>query len=174
MRALKTLAVIAAAMVCVAASARAQSADSLAPGSRVRVGLNGQLRDVGTLVRSSSNSIDYVPEGEKAVVALKSDEIGSLEVSRGKHGHAGMGALIGAGAGLALGVAFVAAIESDPWFDLEAGEAAGAIIVTTMGGTLLGTAIGAAIRTESWDEVGLSERRAGMRVDLAVTVPIGR
>lgn len=144
----------------------------LQPGARVRVQLDDRAGpSPATLVRASDSEIVYQTQAG-AINTVPASALHSLEVSGGKRGHAGTGALIGSIAGLALGIAAVVQAEGDPWFDPTAGEAAAAILVTTGVGALSGTLVGAMIRTEQWTEVGPSSGASAIRSGPALQVGV--
>ena len=148
----------------------------LQPGVRVRVQMAEQgSPSLATLVRASDSEIAYQTQSG-AINTVPASALHSLEVSGGKRGHAGTGALIGGIAGLALGIAAVVDAQGDPWFEPTGGEAAAAILVTTGVGALSGTLVGAMIRTEQWTEVGpssgLSAIRSGPTLQVGVAFPL--
>jgi hypothetical protein len=104
---------------------------------------------------------------EEVSVPLQS--LRTLEVSQGKKSNVGkgawVGALVGAGFGLALGVAVMA--EDDSY----AGYGAGAIPLGMLGGAFWGTAIGVVIGAltpgERWAEVPLESIRMGPAAAMA-------
>jgi len=66
------------------------------PGERTRI--------LGTLMRPVSDSVVVYDEESGGTVALALDAVQRLEVSRGRHGHSGRGALVGLGVGLSGGL----------------------------------------------------------------------
>jgi uncharacterized membrane protein len=109
---------------------------------------------------------------------VKPDAITALDVSGGRHGNSGKGALIGAGVGAAFGLFAVAAMSSDEFLSPTAGEAAAAIVVSTAGGAVLGLAIGAAIRSEEWTAIpspwSAAAQAPNRSVNISFVFPIGR
>jgi hypothetical protein len=74
-----------------------------------------------------------------------------IEVSTGRHSHAGRGALVGSGVGGALGLLFV--MSSDGGYYYTDGEkVAGAIGLTAMAAGV-GALIGGLTHSEQWQEV---------------------
>ena len=169
-------AIVMVAVILMAAPETHAADYRLQPGARVRVQLAEQSSpSLATLVRASDSEIVYQTDGGD-IDTVPMNALQSIEVSGGKRGHAGTGALIGGIAGLALGIAAVVDAQGDPWFEPTGGEAAAAILVTTGVGALTGTLVGAMIRTEQWTEVGpsdgLSVIRTGPTLQVGLAFPL--
>jgi hypothetical protein len=172
--------VAAAAVSCVAFNvAIAQRAADVEKGVHVRITELHGKRFSGSLVSSTSDSVTVITDGAGMVRSMPSPEIGSFEVSTGRH--RGQGALIkgaiGLGIGLASGALLAAASFSEPKakqctsdpsdiFGLGCalsnacfaictrGEAAAAGgILGGASGLVIGTIVGAVQGRESWTVV---------------------
>jgi hypothetical protein len=126
-------------------------------GARVRVTTDslGQQRLVGTLLSADSDSLRLRSARDHQPVAVSTASVVRLEQSHGRRtrsGHgAAVGALVGGGAGLLLGL--IASGENDSWFEIGPGEIAAASVFLAAGGALIGVLIGAASHTERWEPV---------------------
>jgi len=106
--------------------------------------------------------------------------IDRLEISQGKKSNVGKGALIGAlaGAGFGLAVGIGAAAEDDGWFDYGAEVIPLAMLGGAFWGTAFGLVIGALTPGEKWAEIPLDAIRTrspsvtGGVVGLRVTVAL--
>lgn len=124
---------------------------------RVRVstalGSGEQARYVGLVVAQESDTL-RVHTGN-GTQAISWNAIRHLELSRGRRGHGRLGALIGAGVGVAFGLATVG---SD---DGQGSTGAGVVIIPLGAGLYggLGALIGSLIRKERWKEVAVEQFR---------------
>jgi hypothetical protein len=117
--------------------------------------------------------------GHSQVVTVPRAAITSLQV-RQSHTHAGKGALIGAGVGLAAGVGLIVAIESGSCGGEDRAFCsfldAAATVTSTAGGALVGAVAGAMTHTDRWERVDprrlsvtvMPDPRGGVRGRLAV------
>jgi hypothetical protein len=134
----------------------AAQADS---GSRVRVttSAGAQRRWVGTLVQVDTDSIRLTSARDRKIVSLPTASVVRVERSVDRRTNAGGGALIGAlvggGAGLVLGI--LASSEEDSWYEVGAGDvlAATAFLAAIGGG--VGALIGAVSHKERWEPTPL-------------------
>jgi len=144
------------ALVCgLASTLAAQNPHPLRVGDRVRLSVvpvagptaeaSGPKRLVGSLMRLTADSAAVYDDERAETVAVALDAVRGIEISHGRHGHGGRGALIGLAAGLAGGVA------SESSGGDYKGLAVGAL---GLGGALVGTGVGALvgslIRSERW------------------------
>lgn len=144
-------AVLAAGMqATIAGSMQGQEPTTSFPGARVRV----TLRDrpdrwlIGTVVGQSGDSLRLDERDSHAMLAVPTERLAALQVSRGRHSHAALGALIGLAAGVAFGLIATAA---DPAIDTDArGYALVAGIFGGMGAGA-GALVGWAVRCETWE-----------------------
>lgn len=137
-------------LATVAQIVAAQEALPLEAGQRVRLTLDpGRSRLVGTLLAHDADSIRVQLQPDSTALVLARARVTSVDVSRGRHGHAGTGALVGLVVGGVLGAAAGADCEGD---FLCPGPGAGAALV---GGTglVIGALIGVLDRTERWERV---------------------
>jgi len=142
------------ATACVAlgmlvAPARAEDAQTLVIGDRVRVtdASTSANRIEGTLVDADANRLSVVQNGTRVVV-LRS-QVSKLEVLRGRKPHAGTGALIGIGWGVGAALVLsnpVASGQHGQTTKLDGGAVVGGVAV----GVLMGAGIGALIHTDRW------------------------
>lgn len=159
---------LALVVACTGAALGAQTTIPLDQGARVRIGSSVTPRPLvgrfdmilgDTLYLQTSESIQRIPLAT----------VTSLEVRRGSHGHALQGALIGAGALGAVGLAD-GDDPPDQWFGMSAGQkgAIGAVL-----GAALGGLVGALSRSDSWETVSLDRVRvapvSARRVAIAVS-----
>jgi len=125
---------------------------------------------VGQAAAATSDSVYLVPSRTRDTLGFARNDLRRIEVSKGVHSRAGVGALIGAGVLGAAGIALTTSEECEgycpsPGTGFAVGAAAGAG---------LGAIIGALIRQEQWQETALkvSVSRKGRRgVGVGVTVP---
>jgi hypothetical protein len=153
-------------MASVSSSLAAQTIPSqtLARGTRIRVRLNASPTKelVGTVIMWRNDSLAWLPQG---VSGVPLGAISTLEVSQGRHSHAGKGALTG---GAIVGfLSFVAAASNTGGtnrLDDFTGKLTGAQVVwLTAGGTVVGAGVGALIglmsHSENWVGVPLESVR---------------
>jgi hypothetical protein len=128
-------------------------------GVRVRITTNvrSQWPVVGTLVSAGTDSLRVVASTSRKLVSIPTASVLRFERSRDRRTNAGggavLGAAIGGGAGLLLGV--LASSEDGGFYEVGAGEVAVATLVLATVGTGLGALIGAASHREQWEEVAL-------------------
>jgi hypothetical protein len=131
------------------------TSDSVVPGDRIRVGGDvpgGTL--IGTFVRSTQDSVwvQRLDRPDTVSVALGSGT--RLERSLGRRSRAGMGALIGAGVGAALTVAFLSGFCGGDTL-CNGDEQVIAVVVFGLPPVAIGAGIGALIRVEHWAPITL-------------------
>jgi hypothetical protein len=110
----------------------------------------------GNVAAADSDTLTVRLLGHSQIVTVPRAAITSLRVRQSRT-HAGKGALIGAGVGLAAGLGLVIAIESGScggedralcsFFDVAS------TVVTTAGGTLIGAVAGGMTHTDRWERV---------------------
>lgn len=134
--------------------------------SRIRVTTHSApgLESVGTFDSWDGSSLE-LSGANLAPQTIPLSDLAKLEISRGKKGHWGKGALIGTGLGLVAGIiaARIDQVEIDDsnWLfagseeQLEPISDAAIVFVSTVTGAALGGIIGALIKTERWEEVPL-------------------
>jgi hypothetical protein len=152
---------------------RAQAPDALARGTIIRVSrvcpgpLPGASRQTGcppergVLVGSDSAGLTWRSGGSSVVRVTPWSQVGSVEVSRGKGGHAGTGAaagaIVGAIPGALSGMAFAGLCEcSHP--NYAGGALIGGLIFAGPG-ALVGAIVGQLVRTERWGAVPVDRLR---------------
>lgn len=130
-------------------------------GSRIRVTTARHAR-VGTLVSLGSDSLRYTRSRDTAVTAIPVAAVVRLERSAGKRPATGrgakIGALVGAGFGLFLGIA--ASADNSGWWEVGAEDIAAAAAIVGVAGAGVGALIGAASKQDRWEPVPLSPRAA--------------
>ena len=164
---------IAAVLVGVLVFPPLASAQTLAPGTRVRFSHPGEGRRTGAVIALAADTLEVRIDGRAEAARLPIDQISRLEVSRGMQRQplrrAGIGFVVGA----AIGAIGVAAEESgchrETEFCLGAGGGAlvGGIFYGAVGG-VLGLAAGV-IPSEKWERVPIEPRRVSL-----VAAPSGR
>jgi len=168
---------------------------TLEVGDRVRV-VDSTRVVVGTVSWLDSESVRVEGESaeDSAEFSWALSEVETLEISQGESGRAGVGALIGFGAGFALGVAvgsddpppcppppdycdnpFCGSCDSAVSFSpVEAGAVLGLV------GAGIGAVIGVFAKTEKWEPVELSAAKPIVaihpsgRFDMGFTIPVRR
>ncbi|BAH40429.1 hypothetical protein GAU_3387 [Gemmatimonas aurantiaca T-27] len=139
----------------------AQSADSLAPGAKLRlteVSAYQPIRHVGRLVAISRDSI-WLARGSRdgspdPVSAFFIPSVSRVEISRGQYRRAGEGLGFGVGIGASLGAVVGG----------SAGDGTSAITFGILGagvGLVLGTIVGSFLTTEEWKTVPSSRWHPG-------------
>ena len=133
-------------------------------GSRVRVTTNVglQRRWTGALISAGADSVRLTSSRDGRVVSFPTATVMRLEQSHDRRTNAGggavIGALIGGGTGLVLGL--LASSEDDSWFEVGPGEiAAASLTLAAMGGGL-GAIIGAVSHRERWEPMPIPGRPA--------------
>jgi hypothetical protein len=131
------------------------------PGSRLRLTAPSESTKpiVGTLVEVTDREI-VLSLAESARKAIARTDVTRLERSEGRKRHAGKGALIGAGIGVATLVAMAAFDDSEEG-STEEGLAFAAIFGAV--GAAGGAVVGALITTERWSEVPAHDLRVSIR-----------
>jgi len=143
------------------ARAKAQDRPVLEPGVRVRVATAPQASRpdwiVGTVIAVTGDRLAIRPQPDSgAVIDIARNTVTRLELSRGQHSKAltglGLGFLVGAGAGAAIGSAALG--EGRDLAPVDAaliGAVPGAVV-----GALIGLAIGSGSKSERWQEIPLT------------------
>lgn len=152
---------------------QAQVPDSLARGTIIRVSRDcgsasadrkqtGCRPERGALVQADSAGLTWRPGGSSVAQLTRWSQIGDVEISRGKRGHAGTGALAGAIAaavpGALSGMAF-AEITCECSHPNYAGGALFGALIFAGPGALAGAIIGQLVRTERWEAVPVDRLR---------------
>jgi hypothetical protein len=128
-------------------------------GSRVRVTTNvrSQRPLVGTLISVDTDSFRLMASTSRKLVAIPTASIVRLERSRNRRTNAGggavLGAAIGGGTGLLLGL--LASTEKDSFYEVDGGDVVVAALVLAVAGAGVGALIGAVSHREQWEEVPL-------------------
>jgi len=163
----------AAAAIALALSSTGAAEDAVTPlrsGDRIRYRLSeGDPLITARLIETLAGSLLVETEDGRGI-RLDVSSLRRLDVARGKRSHARLGAILGGGAGAAVGgfFGFAAASldEIEGSHPLE-GALLGAAIVGG-GGALVGAAIGSAFRTDRW------QRLRDQKVQLALAPAPGR
>jgi len=140
----------AGAQTAIPGNAQGQEPTTSFAGARVRLALRDRPDPwlIGTVVGHTGDSLRLDERDSHAMLAVPTERLAALQVSRGRHSHAGLGALIGLAAGAAFGIMATAAT---PAIDTDArGYALVAGIFGGMGAGA-GALIGWAIRSETWE-----------------------
>jgi len=140
----------AGAQIAIPGNAQGQEPTSAFPGARVRLALRDRPDRwlIGTVVGQSGDSLRLVERDSYTMLAVPTERLVALQVSRGRHSHTGLGALIGLAAGAAFGIIATAA---DPAIDTDA---RGYILVAGVFGAMgagAGALVGLAIKSETWE-----------------------
>ncbi len=158
---MRSLTLVAAALLLTTSSPLAAQEAPVEPGARVRV----TAPDLG--INKYTGMLEGV-EGDTLVVdtlRLPLASVTRLEVHSGQKSRAGRGALIGAAAGVVSG-AIIGAVACSGSCLGEAGSrpavgAALGAIALVLPGLLVGTVAGALIKTDRWEDVPLKRIRVG-------------
>jgi hypothetical protein len=163
--------------------AQSPASSPLTPGVRVRVTVReagGTSRTHVGPLRTFDGEALTLTAGDSAQhsVSLARPSITRVEVSRGRRGNAGRGALLGA----VLGLAVVALSESGCEGECEPRDNYGLLVAgATVGGAAVGAGIGSLMRSERWESLPWAAgppRRASVPVvgplSLAIESPGGR
>lgn len=165
--------VIAGVTICIAAAAAdvaAQDTTSLGPlGIRLRLS-NRALTTThyGSLARLGPDTIFLIDDETRSMAATPLSSVGRFEISRGRHGRAGRGALIGFIAGTTLGAGLTLLGCGADKCESSGGDWAGFFALTMgvaggLAGTGVGAIIGSFIKTERWEEIPLARLRTTSR-----------
>jgi len=109
-------------------------------------------------------------EGRWVTGLLATASLAHLQVRTGRRGNASQGALIGAGAGLAIGLLCAASINEDEWLQPTP---EGCVASGILSGAGFGLLIGALVRSDVWSPVVLP-KRPGEPLPQAPPVTAGR
>lgn len=158
-----------AVLVSAPLAAEQESAQLLEPGARVRLTsclgpVISTCRWSGTVSSWNRDSVLVRPEGREATVGLPAASLTRIELSRGRGGHAGMGAVIGAVPGLLFLASSAVSWPEDFDPPLTPDPCAKACALTTsfgigVFGGALGAFIGSAVKTERWETLQLPSPR---------------
>ena len=132
-------------------------------GARVRVTAHSiPGRRIGSLVSLDGDSLRYTRWDTSSVVAVPLESVARLERSIGRRSNTGrgatLGALIGGGFGLFLGIA--ASTDNSGWWEVGPEEIAAATAVAGVAGAGLGAVIGSLSKRDRWEPVTLTPRVA--------------
>jgi hypothetical protein len=152
---------IAAVLLLVLPVAQPQAGSPLTPGARVRVTVReaggGARTHVGPLRTFDGATLTLSTADAANPVSLARSSISRIEVSRGRHGNAGRGALIGA----VLGLAVVALSESACEGECEPRDNYGLLVAgATVGGAVVGAGVGTLMKSERWESLPWAVGRA--------------
>jgi hypothetical protein len=143
---------LAAAIVLGAMAASAAAAEpTVTIGARARVTAPSVSAGCveGTLAAVDSETLTIVSEDDDRRVEVPRSRITKLEVVKGKKSRWAIGALVGAGAGVLLGVVASNPPSSADQFQIDGGAVAVCGAVGAAGGAL----VGAVLRTDRWTSV---------------------
>ena len=146
---------------------RAQRADELPPGTRIRVTAPRSSLDpyVGSLVRFSNESVTLDVEAGMPALTVPLTRVRRIEVSEGERSKVVTGAAIGFGLGATASLLFLAGFCSSSDTICGGDEWLTAFAVIALPPTLVGAGIGLLIRTERWREVQLAPGAAAHRLN---------
>jgi hypothetical protein len=142
-------------------------------GARVRMvtSQSPQRTTVGILISADADSVRLRSSTDRKIVSVPTGSISRFERSHGRHSNAGrgatIGALVGAGTGMLLGI--LAATEDDSWYDVGVAEVMGASAILAFGGACIGAVIGSASHRDDWRpepiprRSGYGRQRGGIR-----------
>jgi len=154
---------IAALLVVLSILPRLASAQTLAPGTRVRFSHPGEGTRTGAVVALTPDTLSILIPGRAEPARVPLDQLTRLEVSRGMQRQplrrAGIGFLVGAGVG-AIGVAAIEAgcdSSREICFGAGGGALIGGIFYGAVGG-VIGLVAGV-IPSEKWERVTREPRR---------------
>jgi hypothetical protein len=136
---------------------RALADDAVAPGVDRESPVAPAARDAESSTLSTGGRAVVDP----GVRRVRPTNIQRINLAVGTHGHAGLGALVGAGAGLTLGIVAVTTCHED------CGGTSNPVDVPVIAGVLggaIGALVGALIRTDVSRPVPLSDRRVSVNI----------
>lgn len=134
---------------------------SVTPGDTVRVTAPASYNGVGTVAALENDALVVEDEVRADPVAVPLSSVQRLEVLRGKKSRIVAGALIGGGAGLALGVAAAASCEGHDTLCAGNNEYLIFALPAALLGLSLGALIGWIIQVDRWVEVPVDDVRVG-------------
>ena len=124
------------------------------PGARIRVWQRDRAPGpiLGTLLELGKSDITLHSQDRPDAVTIPLQTVSRIDVSVGRRGHGGKGALVGAAIGW---LAMFLSTKSDPGECAPAGKCATlfATFVGAPAGALAGCLIGSLVRTERWQEL---------------------
>ena len=158
---------VSVAMLSGPLAAQTMPSQTIPRGTRVRVSLKAspENRLVGIADTMKSDGLSWRPMAGDSSVTLSLSAINTLELSNGRHSHAGKGAVIGGATIGTIGFMLFAAMAEAPRSDLMRLEGGwhDALLLTagaTAAGALGGAIIGSMFSSEHWQEIPLG----GVRV----------
>lgn len=145
------------------------AAQTLQPGDRIRIMREGRSPLVGRFGRLTADSVWLTPARQSQAVGFALGPTLRLDRSLGTHGHAGAGALVGAGVGALVAVFFLTAYCGGDNY-CNGDEQVGAAALFGLPSLALGAGIGALIRDERWAPVARGLSGAALGIQLGVRV----
>jgi hypothetical protein len=106
----------------------------------------------GRLVMASADSLRLVT-GAGDTLSTPAAAVAKLQVSEGRQGQAGKGALVGGIIGAGIGLAVGLAAANDDFLEASTGEVVGATALVGLGGAIFGALVGSLDKTEQWKNV---------------------
>jgi hypothetical protein len=143
------------------------AAQSVVPGSRVRVTHPGEGTRVGTVVSLTADTLAVRFAGRSDAALMSLDQVSRVDVSRGSERRvlrrAGVGFLVGAGGGAVFGA--IAESQCDPATDFiclgaDGGALLGGLFFGAVGGIV--GAVAGLVPSERWEHVPVERRRIGI------------
>lgn len=139
----------------------AQQRAPLDPGQRLRItapGL-GMEQQAALLERVRGDTLVVTAD---STVSVPVTAVTRLEVFRGRSGHAWTGAVIGAGAGAAVGTVTAVLVCESAWCTVDGGVIMAGLGIGILSGGLAGAGVGALIKSDRWEDVPLDRLRVGL------------